>query len=92
MKLNLGGISNTVFSGILGSLITIGASIVISQQQNQTKYIDYRTSNDPIFSLEKNIPKEKLKVIVNNNTSTPAKEVRQITLACTICPTKISRR
>jgi hypothetical protein len=83
MGFKLGGLANTVLtafvSAIAGGIITVLVTTVTNQDQNKTRFLDYSVENTSIFGSEYKVPKDKIKVVVNDDVKNPVQEVGQVT-------------
>ncbi|PSB14148.1 hypothetical protein C7B65_26735 [Phormidesmis priestleyi ULC007] len=66
MRFKLGKIANTIFTADAGGLITISVTNITEQDQNRTRFLDYSVESKTIFESDSKVPKDKIKVIVNN--------------------------
>lgn len=81
MRFKLGKIANTIFTAIAGGLITILVTNITEQDQNRTRFLDYSVESKTIFESDSKVPKDKIKVIVNDDIKNPVQEVGQIDFA-----------
>ncbi|MEH1823176.1 MAG: hypothetical protein V7L31_29575 [Nostoc sp.] len=77
MQRVLENLANWVFPALIGALLSFIATILVTQEQNKTRYLDYVVDETNIIGSERNIPKDKIKVIFNNDNKNPVQEVSQ---------------
>lgn len=81
MRFKLGKIASIIFTAIAGGLITILVTNITEQDQNRTRFLDYSVEPKTIFENDPKVPKDKIKVIVNDDIKNPIQEVGQIEFA-----------
>ncbi|MHC5762470.1 hypothetical protein [Nostoc sp.] len=77
MQRVLENLANWIFPALIGALLSSIATILVTQEQKKTRYLDYAVNEINIIGSERNIPKDKIKVIFNNNKN-PVEEVSQV--------------
>ena len=78
MQRVLGILANSIFPALIGAFLSAIATILVTQEQNKTRYLDYEVTETNIIGSERNIPTDKLKVIFNNDSKNPVQEVSQV--------------